>query len=87
MLVDSLAIWLFALAAIMLLGSPGPGIAALVSVGKDRGFVGGLRFYSRHGRRHLFRNAPRFDLPRQRRHGSRAASVAPLRDCLYGAAR
>jgi threonine/homoserine/homoserine lactone efflux protein len=40
-----LTIWLFSLAAIMLLGSPGPGIAALIAVGKDRGFLGGLRFY------------------------------------------
>jgi threonine/homoserine/homoserine lactone efflux protein len=41
-LVDNMA---FFLAAIMLLGSPGPGIAALIAVGKDRGFVDGLRFY------------------------------------------
>src|SRR5579863_2706118 len=43
--IDTLAISLFALAATMLLGSPGPGIAALIAVGKDRGFAGGLRFY------------------------------------------
>lgn len=36
---------LFAVAAIVLLGSPGPGIAALISVGKTKGLVGGLRFY------------------------------------------
>jgi threonine/homoserine/homoserine lactone efflux protein len=43
--IDSLAAWLFLLAAIALLGSPGPGIAALIAVGKERGFSGGLRFY------------------------------------------
>lgn len=37
--------WLFVVSAIALLGSPGPGIAALVAVGKSRGLVGGLRFY------------------------------------------
>ena len=36
---------LFAVAATVLLGSPGPGIAALISVGRHRGFVGGLKFY------------------------------------------
>ena len=40
-----MTIWLFSLAAIILLGSPGPGIAALIAVGKDRGFLGGLPFY------------------------------------------
>jgi threonine/homoserine/homoserine lactone efflux protein len=38
-------IWLFVLTAIMLLGSPGPAIAALVAIAKQRGFRGGLRFY------------------------------------------
>lgn len=36
---------LFVLAAIVLLGSPGPGIAALVAVGKTEGLLRGLRFY------------------------------------------
>jgi threonine/homoserine/homoserine lactone efflux protein len=36
---------LFTVAAIVLLGSPGPGIAALISVGRHKGFIGGLRFY------------------------------------------
>ncbi|MGR4863526.1 LysE family translocator [Caulobacter sp. LARHSG274] len=36
---------LFTLAAVALLGSPGPGIAALISVGRAKGWVGGLRFY------------------------------------------
>jgi threonine/homoserine/homoserine lactone efflux protein len=45
MSLDLLTTWLFSLAAIMLLGSPGPGIAALIVVGKDWGFIGGLRFY------------------------------------------
>lgn len=36
---------LFALAGLALLGSPGPGIAALVAVGRAFGFRGGLRFY------------------------------------------
>jgi threonine/homoserine/homoserine lactone efflux protein len=35
----------FTFAAIGLLGSPGPGIAALVAIGARAGFVGGLRFY------------------------------------------
>jgi len=35
----------FTLAAIALLGSPGPGIAALVAVGRIRGVAGGLKFY------------------------------------------
>ena len=42
---DLLEISLFGTAAVVLLGSPGPGIAALVAVGRDCGFVGGLRFY------------------------------------------
>jgi threonine/homoserine/homoserine lactone efflux protein len=36
---------LFAVAATVLLGSPGPGIAALVSIGRRKGLVGGLGFY------------------------------------------
>ena len=36
---------LFTLGAIMLLGSPGPAIAALIAIGKERGFVGSLRFF------------------------------------------
>jgi threonine/homoserine/homoserine lactone efflux protein len=36
---------LFVLAAVVLLGSPGPGIAALVAVGKTEGMLRGLRFY------------------------------------------
>lgn len=36
---------LFAVAATVLLGSPGPGIAALISVGRRKGLVGGLGFY------------------------------------------
>lgn len=36
---------LFVLAAVVLLGSPGPGIAALVAVGKTEGLLRGLRFY------------------------------------------
>lgn len=36
---------LFSLAAIVLLGSPGPGIAALIAVGREKGFAGGLGFY------------------------------------------
>jgi len=45
MTIDLPNVALFSVAALMLLGSPGPGIAALVAIGKDRGFVGGLRFY------------------------------------------
>ena len=36
---------LFTVAATALLGSPGPGIAALISVGRSKGMLGGLRFY------------------------------------------
>lgn len=36
---------LFAVAATVLLGSPGPGIAALISIGRRKGLVGGLGFY------------------------------------------
>jgi len=35
----------FVLAAVALLGSPGPGIAALVAVGRDKGVARGLPFY------------------------------------------
>ncbi|MEP7454338.1 LysE family transporter [Phyllobacterium sp. SB3] len=37
---------LFVLAAIALLGSPGPGIAALVAVGREKGFAQGMKFYT-----------------------------------------
>jgi threonine/homoserine/homoserine lactone efflux protein len=40
-----LNILLFSLACVALLGSPGPAIAALVSVGRTRGLGVGLRFY------------------------------------------
>lgn len=43
--IDFLSVGLFTLAAVALLGSPGPGIAALVAIGRRDGFVGGLRFY------------------------------------------
>lgn len=43
--IDPLSLGLFTLAAIALLGSPGPGIAALVAIGRRDGFFGGLRFY------------------------------------------
>lgn len=46
MAVDLLSMGLFTLAAVVLLGSPGPAIAALVAVGKRDGFTGGLRFYA-----------------------------------------
>lgn len=36
---------LFVLAAAALLGSPGPGIAALMVIGRCEGFKGGMRFY------------------------------------------
>lgn len=42
---DTANIVLFSVAALVLLGSPGPGIAALISVGRTKGLVGGLRFY------------------------------------------
>jgi threonine/homoserine/homoserine lactone efflux protein len=42
---DTANLALFVIAATVLLGSPGPGIAALISVGRREGFVGGLRFY------------------------------------------
>src|SRR5258707_13402559 len=40
----SVAIWLFLASATALLGSPGPGIAALLAVGRVEGW-GSLRFY------------------------------------------
>ena len=42
---DEIALGLFVVSAIALLGSPGPGIAALLAIGKADGFVGGLRFF------------------------------------------
>ncbi len=44
-LMNILNVGLFSLAAIVLLGSPGPGIAALIAVGREKGFAGGLGFY------------------------------------------
>jgi threonine/homoserine/homoserine lactone efflux protein len=41
----SVAIWLFLASATALLGSPGPGIAALLAVGRVEGW-GSLRFYA-----------------------------------------
>ncbi len=43
--IDFSAAGLFLLTAIALLGSPGPGIAALVAIGRERGFAGGLRYF------------------------------------------
>lgn len=42
---DTVATSLFLAAAIGLLGSPGPAIAALLAVGRARGFAGGLRYF------------------------------------------
>jgi threonine/homoserine/homoserine lactone efflux protein len=42
--IDLLGLGLFTVAALVLLGSPGPAIAALISVGRSRGFAGGLGF-------------------------------------------
>ena len=42
---DKVALGLFLTAAIGLLGSPGPAIAALIAVGRVRGFVGGLPYF------------------------------------------
>ncbi|MGC1548153.1 MAG: LysE family transporter [Rhodanobacter sp.] len=42
---DLLAIGLFSLSAIALLGSPGPAIAALIAVGRSQGFASGFRYY------------------------------------------
>jgi threonine/homoserine/homoserine lactone efflux protein len=43
--VDTVATGLFLTAAVGLLGSPGPAIAALLAVGRARGFAGGLRYF------------------------------------------
>lgn len=45
MQIDLFNAGLFSVAALVLLGSPGPAIAALVAIGKDEGFSRGLRFY------------------------------------------
>lgn len=45
MTIDPFETLLFTLAAVMLLGSPGPGIAALIAVGRNRGMAGGLPFF------------------------------------------
>ncbi|MDF0496629.1 LysE family transporter [Bradyrhizobium yuanmingense] len=42
---DTVAMGLFLTAAVGLLGSPGPAIAALLAVGRARGFAGGLRYF------------------------------------------
>jgi threonine/homoserine/homoserine lactone efflux protein len=42
---DTVALGIFLTAAVGLLGSPGPGIAALVAVGRARGLVGGLPYF------------------------------------------
>jgi threonine/homoserine/homoserine lactone efflux protein len=42
---DALGFSLFTLGALVLLGSPGPAIAALVAVGRTQGFARGLGFY------------------------------------------
>jgi threonine/homoserine/homoserine lactone efflux protein len=42
---DTVALGLFLTAAVGLLGSPGPAIAALIAVGRSRGFVGGLPYF------------------------------------------
>lgn len=46
MAIDLVSLGAFVLAATLLLGSPGPGIAALVAVGRSAGFARGLRFYA-----------------------------------------
>jgi len=46
MTIDGVSAGLFITAAVVLLGSPGPAIAALVAIGKRDGFLGGLRFYA-----------------------------------------
>lgn len=43
---DEVAIGLFLVTTLGLIGSPGPGIAALIAVGRTAGLVGGLRFYA-----------------------------------------
>lgn len=42
---DTVATGLFLTAAVGLLGSPGPAIAALLAVGRARGFAGGLPYF------------------------------------------
>jgi threonine/homoserine/homoserine lactone efflux protein len=42
---DTVALGIFLTAAVGLLGSPGPAIAALVAVGRARGLVGGLPYF------------------------------------------
>jgi len=42
---DTVALGIFLTAAVGLLGSPGPGIAALIAVGRARGLVGGLPYF------------------------------------------
>jgi threonine/homoserine/homoserine lactone efflux protein len=42
---DAVALGVFLTAAVGLLGSPGPAIAALVAVGRARGLVGGLPYF------------------------------------------
>jgi len=42
---DTAALGIFLTAAVALLGSPGPAIAALVGVGRARGLVGGLPYF------------------------------------------
>ena len=42
---DIIAAGMFTIAALALLGSPGPGIAALVALGRQSGFWGSMRFF------------------------------------------
>jgi threonine/homoserine/homoserine lactone efflux protein len=42
---DTVALGIFLTAAVGLLGSPGPAIAALIAVGRISGFVGGLPYF------------------------------------------
>jgi threonine/homoserine/homoserine lactone efflux protein len=42
---DAAALGIFLIAAVGLLGSPGPAIAALIAVGRARGLVGGLPYF------------------------------------------
>lgn len=42
---DTVTLGMFLTAAVGLLGSPGPAIAALIAVGRARGFVGGLPYF------------------------------------------
>jgi threonine/homoserine/homoserine lactone efflux protein len=44
-MIDLLSVGLFTLAALALLGSPGPAIAALLAIGRSHGVAVGLRFY------------------------------------------